>query len=146
MKVILKKDVNGKKAGALLDVSDGYAKNFLLRNGLAVLADKKGMNDLQGQKEAQKFKSAEIKKEAQAAANILNGKTIKFSRKAGSNGKLFGSVTTKDISLKIKEQFNIDLDKRKLILGFEIKSFGSFNVTAKLMSEVETSFWVLITE
>jgi large subunit ribosomal protein L9 len=146
MKVILKKDVDGKKAGEVLEVSDGYAKNFLLRNGLAVLADTRSMNDLKGQKESKSFKEAEIRKEAQHVAKLLSGQIVKIQMKAGANGKLFGSVTTKDIAQKIKEQLHVDVDKRKLLLDFDIKSYGNFSVKVKLISDVETNFFVSVTE
>ncbi|MDR2817199.1 MAG: 50S ribosomal protein L9 [Oscillospiraceae bacterium] len=146
MKVILKEAIGGKKVGDMIEVSDGYARNFLFPKGIAVPAVAKNINDLKGWKEAETFKKEEIRKEAQRVAEILNGQTVKIAMKAGANGKLFGSVTTKDIAVKIKETLGIDVDKKKLSLSLEIKSYGSFETTAKFMPGVEAKFFVFVTE
>ncbi|GHV29113.1 50S ribosomal protein L9 [Clostridia bacterium] len=146
MKVILKEAVNRKKAGDMVEVSDGYARNFLFPKGIAVPAVAKNINDLKGWKEAEDFKKEEIRKEAQKVAEALNGQTIKITMKAGANGKLFGSVTTKDIALKIKETLGINIDKKKLTLSLEIKSYGSFETTARFAPGIEAKFFVFVTE
>ena len=99
MKVILKADVKGQgKKGELVNVSDGYARNFLFPRGLATEADAQAMNDLKNKEDAARFHAETEKKEAQAAADALNGKSVKIVAKAGQNGRLFGSVTTKEIA------------------------------------------------
>ena len=96
MKVILKQDVKGQgKKGELVNVSDGYARNFLFPRGLAVEADAQAMNDLKNREEAAKYRDDMEKKSAQAAAGLLTGKTLKLTAKAGQGGRLFGSVTTR---------------------------------------------------
>lgn len=133
MKVILKQDVPGSgKKGELVNVSDGYGRNYLLPKGLAVEANAQAMNELKARQAAKEHHAAVGKQTAQELANRLNGKTVKLTAKAGANGKLFGSITAKEISEEIKKQFDAEIDKRKISLDTEIKAFGSYTAQAKL--------------
>lgn len=133
MKVILKQDVPGSgKKGELVNVSDGYGRNYLLPKGLAVEANAQAMNELKARQAAKEHHAAVEKQTAQELAGRLNGKTVKLTAKAGANGKLFGSITAKEISEEIKKQFDAEIDKRKISLDTEIKAFGSYTAQAKL--------------
>ena len=146
MKVILKQDVKslGKK-GELVNASDGYARNFLFPKGLAVEANASAMNDFNNKESAKKFHKAEEIKAAQELADKLEGKTFKLNAKAGSNGKLFGSVTSKDVSKKIKEDLNTDIDKRKIVMQ-DIKSFGTVQAEVKVYQGISAKIFVQVTE
>ena len=146
MKVILKQDVKGHgKKGELVQVSDGYARNFLLPRGLAVEADAQAMNDLRNKEAAQKHHLAVEKQEAEAAANTLSGKTVKIKARAGQGGKLLGSVTTKEVAEAIKEQFSITIDKRKISMN-DVKAFGSYAAELKFTQGVTTKITVVVCE
>lgn len=146
MKVILKQDVKslGKK-GELVNASDGYARNFLFPKGLAVEANASAMNDFNNKESAKKFHKDEEIKAAQELADKLEGKTFKLTAKAGSNGKLFGSVTSKDVSKKIKEDLNTDIDKRKIVMQ-DIKSFGTVQAEVKVYQGISAKIFVQVTE
>lgn len=146
MKVILKQDVKGQgKAGQLVQVSDGYARNFLLPRGLAVEADAQAMNDLRNKEAAQQHHKAVEKQEAEAAAATLGGKTVKVTARAGQNGKLFGSVTTKEVAEALKNQFGIVLDKRKIVMP-DAKSFGAYEAELKFNQGVTAKITVMVSE
>ena len=146
MKVILKEDVKGKgKKGQLVEVSDGYGRNFLLPRGLAVPADAAAMNDLKNKEEAAKHHAAEEKRLAQELADKLNGQTIKLSAKAGQNGKLFGSVTAKEVAEVINRQFGAEIDKRKVQMD-DIKAFGSYPAEVKLHAGIAAKLTVMVGE
>ena len=147
MKVILNKDIAGTgKAGEIIEVSDGYARNFLLKKNLAVIADKKNINDLNGKKQAAAYQKAEAKKEAIQLAEKLKDQTVTIYMKAGTNGKLFGSVTMKDISESIFKTLGLKIDKKKLSTNVELKSYGCYTITAKFMPDVFADFKVMVTE
>ncbi len=146
MKVILKQDVKGHgKAGELVQVSDGYARNFLLPRGLAVEADAQAMNDLRNKEAAQKHHLAVEKQEAEVAAATLSGKTVKIKARAGQGGKLFGSVTTKEVAEAIKTQFDIAIDKRKITMN-DVKAFGSYEAELKFTQGVTAKITVVVCE
>ena len=146
MKVILKQDVKGQgKAGQLVQVSDGYARNFLLPRGLAIEADAQAMNDLRNKEAAQQHHKAVEKQEAEAAAKAVSGKTIKVTARAGQNGKLFGSVTTKEVSEALKAQYGIALDKRKIVMA-DAKAFGAYEAELKFNQGVTAKVTVLVAE
>lgn len=147
MKVILLQDVAGTgKKGDVKEVKDGYARNFLLKNGVAVEATKQNMNLLEGQKASVQHKiDVEVDKAKETAAKI-SGKTFKFTAKAGASGKLFGSITSKDISLLLKKELNVDVDKKKISLNEEIKTFGTYEAEAKMHSGINAKFFVAVTE
>lgn len=143
MKVILKVDVKslGKK-GQVCEVSDGYARNFLFPKGLAVEATSGNLNDLASKKANEEKKKEKEKQEAQALAAKLNSLTVEIFTKSGEGGKLFGSVTNKEIAEALKSKHGIEVDRRKLELKEAIKALGTFNVQAKLHPEVTAQFQV----
>ena len=146
MKVILQQDVkNLGKKGELVNTSDGYARNYLFPRGLAIEANASAMNDFKNKENAKKFHKAEEIKAAEADAAKLNGKTVKLTAKAGANGKLFGSVTAKDISSAIKCELGIDVDKRKITVD-DIKQFGSFEAEIKIYQGITAKIFVQVTE
>lgn len=146
MKVILKQDVKGLgKKGELVNASDGYARNFLFPKGLATEANASAMNDFNNKETAKKFHKAEEIKAAKADAEKIEGKTFRFTAKAGANGKLFGSVTSKDISVKIKEDIGIDVDKRKISVD-DIKQFGTYEAEIKVYQGISAKVFVQVTE
>ncbi len=146
MKVILKADVKslGKK-GELVNTSDGYARNFLFPKGLAVEANSAAMNDFNNKEKAKKFHKAEEIKAATATAEKLEGKTFKLTAKAGANGKLFGSVTAKDVALKIKTEIGEDIDKRKIVMQ-DIKAFGTVQAEVKVYQGISAKIFVQVSE
>ena len=147
MKVILTQDVKGQgKKGQLVEVSDGYGRNFLLAKKLAVLATAENMNTMKMQEKAKKAQEAAEKAEAQATAAKLKELTVKIVAKAGEGGRLFGAVTGKEISVALKEQFGMEIDSKKLVLAQPIKTFGSFEVKAKLGFEISGTVNVLVIE
>ena len=147
MKVILKQDVKGKgKKGQLIEAAEGYARNFLLPKGLAVEATPDAVNTMNLQAKAKAKADAEAKAEALAIAEKLKGCQVKIAAKGGEGGKLFDAVTGKEISGALKEQFGMDVDGKKLVLEQPIKSFGSYEVKAKLGFEVSGTVYVLVIE
>ncbi len=146
MKAILKADVkNLGKKGELVNTSDGYARNFLFPKGLAIEANATAMNDFNNKESAKKFHKAEEIKAAKEDAAKLDGKIVKVTAKAGANGKLFGSVTGKDISLAIKAQLGIDVDKRKISVA-DIKQFGTYEAELKIYQGISAKISVQVTE
>ncbi|MDD6276386.1 MAG: 50S ribosomal protein L9 [Clostridia bacterium] len=146
MKVILTQDVKslGKK-GELVNTSDGYARNYLFPRKLAVEANSQAMTELKNREDSKKHKIEVETEEAKKAAALINGKTVKITAKAGKGGKLFGSVTAKEIAAAVKKDFNIDADKRKISVD-EIKAFGTYKATVKLYQGVSAEFSVMVTE
>lgn len=147
MKVILIEDVKalGKK-GEVVDVSDGYAKNKLLPGKLAVEANSKNMNDLKLQKRHEDKVAKENLEAAQALAKDLEGKTVTVSVKAGEGGKVFGSVSSKEIAKAAKDQLGLELDKKKMQMDDAIKTLGYHNVVVKLHPKVSATLRVNVTE
>ena len=143
MKVILQQDVKslGKK-GDLVNASDGYARNFLFPKGLA---NSSAMNDFNNKEASKKFHKAEEIKAAKADADKLDGKTFKLKAKAGANGKLFGSVTSKDVSKQIKEELGIDVDKRKIVMP-DVKAFGTVQAEIKVYQGISAKIFVQVSE
>ena len=147
MKVILQKDVKGQgKRGQLVNVSDGYARNFLFPKNLAVPANADNMNKMIMQDKAKKAQMAAEKAEAEANAKKLGEITVTVRAKAGDKGKLFGSVTSQEISDALREQFGIEIEKNKIVQSEPIKTFGAFSVKAKLGYEVSGTINVLVVE
>ena len=129
MKVILQQDVRGKgKKGQMIEVAEGYARNFLLPKNLAVLATADAMNTMKLQAKAKAKADAEAKAAAQELAGKLKGCQVKIAAKGGAGGKLFGAVTAKESSEQLKAQHDMELDSKKLVLAERIKTFGSFEV------------------
>lgn len=147
MKVVLKQDVrNLGKKGELVETSDGYARNFLFPRNLAAEADNKAMNELKNAESSKQFKIDTQIKQATASKNKLEGQVFKMTAKAGSNGRLFGSVTSKEIAQEIKKQYAISVDKRKVALDTDIKAFGTYNATVKLYNGIVANIKVQVTE
>ncbi len=145
MKVILIKDVKGSgKAGTVLDVADGYARNFLLAKGYAIEATAKNINDLEGKKAAQQHRLDVAKAEAEDAAAKLEDKSFIIRAKAGQGGKLFGSVTSATLSENIKEKFGVDVDKKKIVLGADIKTYGDYSFEVKMTQGVSCRMTVKV--
>lgn len=147
MKVILQQDVKGHgKKGQLIEASDGYARNFLLPRKLAVEATSENLNTMKKQDEARKAKEAAEKAEAIALAEKLEGLQVIIHSKAGSGGKLFGSVTSKEVSEHLKTQHGVDIPKAKIVLDEPIKAFGGYTLKAKLGYEITGNVHVMVTE
>ena len=147
MKVILQQDVRGQgKKGEMIEVSEGYGRNFLLPRKLAVPATADAINTMNLKEKARKAEEARQKAEAEATAEKLKECMVKLTAKAGNGGRLFGAVTTKEISEGLKAQFDIDIPKQKLVLDEPIKAFGSYQVKAKLGFEVNGTVYVSVYE
>ncbi len=147
MKVILQQDVRGHgKKGQLVEVSDGYARNFLLPKKLAVPATAENVNTMKQQEKARKAQQAAEKAEAEATAKKLEGLMVKIPAKAGEGGRLFGAVTAKEISEALAAQHGLNIAKAKLVLDEPIKSCGGYQVKAKLGYEVTGTVNVMVTE
>jgi len=145
MKVILKKDVKGLgKEGDVVNVSDGYVRNFLLPKGLATEATEGSLKSLRIQKESDKYHDDLKKKGAQDLADIIHNKTLYIKTKAGENGKLFGAITTKEIAEKIKQDFRLDIDKKKISLSDHIKSYGQYSCEVKFMSKIGALLKIIV--
>lgn len=146
MKVILTQDVKGLgKKGELVNASDGYARNFLFPRKLAAEANSQAMTELKNREDSKKHKIEVETQQAKASADKISGKTVKVTAKAGQGGRLFGSVTAKEIAAVMKTQFGIDIDKRKITVD-DIKSFGTYPATVKLYQGVTAEFSVTVTE
>lgn len=146
MKVVLKQDVKGLgKKGELVNASDGYARNFLFPKNLAVEANAQNMTELKNREQAAKYKVDTETAEAKANAEKLSGKTINLTAKAGQNGKIFGSVTAKEIAEKIEKEFGIKTDKRKISVD-DIKQFGTYEFEIKLYTGVTAKLFVHVGE
>lgn len=147
MKVVLLQDVKGSgKKGELVEVSDGYARNFLLPRKLAKEANAQAMNELKNAENSRQYKIETDKANANSAKAKLEDKIIKITAKAGKNNKLFGSVTSKEISAEIKKQLGIDVDKRKITLDTDIKAFGTYNCEVKLYQGIIANLKVQVSE
>lgn len=146
MKVILIKDVKalGKK-GDIVNASDGYVRNFLFPRGYAKEASQSNLHILNNQKETERKQKLEETEAAQKIAQKLKGKEIKLTVKSGDNGRLFGSITGKDIADRLNKDFNVDVDKKKIVMD-NIKRVGSYDVEVKLYPEISTKIKVVIEE
>lgn len=137
MKVLLLADVKGQgKKGELVNVSDGYARNFLLPKKLAVQADNTVLNEIRTKEEAKQHRMAEEKKAAQENAKKLEGIVIKLYATAGADGRFFGAISTKEIADELLKSTGIEVDKRKIALSDSIKAFGTYTLDVKLHSDV----------
>ena len=147
MKVILLQDVksHGKK-GDLVTVSDGYARNYMIPRGLAKEANAQAMNEFHNAESAKAFKIKTEKENAQNIFNTIDKKIVKISAKAGQAGRIYGSVTTKEIAVELKKQFGVEIDKRKLSLSMDIKAFGSYPCEVKLYSGITATVTVAVSE
>ncbi len=147
MKVVLLADVKGSgKKGELVNVSDGYARNFLFPKKLAKEANAQAMNELKNAEEAKAYKVKTETEAAKKAAGILEGKTVRLTAKAGQGGRLFGSVTAKEIAEALKEQFGVEIDKRKIAIDGDIKAFGTYSCEIKLYAGITAKVYVMVAE
>ena len=145
MKVILKQDIKGVgKKDQVINAADGYARNFLFPKGLAVPADSGNMNNLKAKNDSVAFRKGEDLKEAKERAERMKNITVKVPVKAGDNGRLFGAVTSKEIAETLKNDFNIIVDKKKVILSESIKVAGTTRVEIKLNEGVTASVLVMV--
>ena len=147
MKVIFNVDERGQgKKGEMKEVSDGYARNYLLPRKLATEATADNLNALKLKEKAKAAQMAKEKAQAEENAKKLSGVQVIIRAKAGSGGKLFGAVTSQEISKALKEQFDIDIEKNKIVQADPIKTFGAFTVKAKLGYEVSGTINLLVVE
>lgn len=147
MKVILKADVKGNgKKGEIISVSDGYARNFLFPKELAVEANAQAMNEYNNAVSSKEYKEKLLIEAAQKNKSVLDKAEIVIKAKAGQGGRLFGSVTTKEIAAEIKNKLSLDIDKKKISLDNDIKAFGTFNVPIKLYTGIAANLKVIVTE
>ena len=147
MKVILQQDVKGQgKKGQMIEASDGYARNFLLPRKLAGEATADNVNKMKMQDKARRAQEAAEKAEAQAIAEKLKSCTVKLTARAGSGGRLFGAVTSKEIADALKEQYGLEISKAKLVQEEPIKSFGTYELKCKLGYEVTGTVKVTVAE
>ena len=145
MKVILKEDVKGTgKKGEMVNVKDGYARNFLIPRGLAVEATAENINIMKARKQAENTKKEKEMAKAREMAEKLGKTTVVIKTKAGENGKLFGSITSKDISDKLKSDYKIDIDKKKFNMPEPIRTLGTCEVEIKLYPEINAKLNVKV--
>lgn len=137
MKVILLDNIKGVgKKDEIINASDGYARNFLFPKKLAVEANNENISKLKAKKQSEQYKKDVNKENAKKIAKKLDDITLTIKVKAGENGKIFGGVTSKEISEELKKQYKIDIDKKKIILNENIKNLGSFDISMKLFEGV----------
>ncbi len=147
MKVILQQDVKGQgKKGQMVEVAEGYARNFLLPRKLAVPATTDAMNTMRLREKAKKAEDARLKAEAEAVSEKLKRAHVKIPARAGANGKLFGAVTSKEVSEALKAQHGIELSSKKIVMDEPIKAYGAYQLKAKLGYEVSGVIYVMVVE
>ena len=147
MKVILLCDVKGQgKKDQIVNVSDGYARNFLFPQKKAVAADAKATNELKNKEAAKQFRIEEDRKAAKALADRLSGVEIEIKMGHGQDGRLYGSVTSKDIAEELKKKLSVDIDKRKIVIKEAIKAYGKYDVEIKVLSDIGAKFVVHVHE
>ena len=147
MKVILQADVRGQgKKGQMVEVAEGYARNFLLPRKLAVPATADAINTMNLKEKARRAEEARLKAEAEETAEKLKNCPVRLTARSGGSGKLFGSITTKEIADALKEQYGLEVSSKKLALAEPIKSFGNYEVKAKLGFEISGTVYVAVYE
>ena len=147
MKVILLADVKGQgKKNDVIEVSDGYAKNFLIARKLAKVADAQSLNDVKTKEEARLYRIETEKKEARALAEKLKSIVVKVPASSGADGRLYGSVTSKDVAEQLQKQEGIVIDKRKIVMNDPIKAYGKYELEVKLYTEISGKVQVLVCE
>ena len=147
MKVILLADVKGKgKRDQVIEVPDGYARNYLFAKKLAVAADNKALNELRGREASKQHKYDVEKAAAEETAKQLETITIVLKRKAGVDNRLYGAVTTKEITQQLKQDYNLDVDKKKLSMESPIIAFGTYKIKTKFFSDVSAIITVQVVE
>ncbi len=147
MKVILLQDIKSLgKRGELVEASDGYARNYLLPKKMAKEANAQAMNEYKNAENAKQYKIATEKAQAEGYKKQLEGKVFEMKARAGQGGKLFGSITSKQIAEEIKHRYNIPVDKRKVVLERDIKEFGTYKAEVKLYTGISAKIDVKVTE
>ena len=137
MKVLLLQDVKGQgKKDQIVEVSDGYARNFLFPKKLAVVADNKALNEVKNKEASKQYKIETEKAAARDIAAKLAEITVKFNVNAGADGRLYGSITSKDIAEMLQKQHKITIDKRKIVMPDPIKAYGTYNFDVRLYPEI----------
>lgn len=147
MKVILTADVKGQgKKDQLIEVSDGYARNFLLPKKLAILADSKALNEMKNREASKQHKIDTERTAAGEIAQKLTAIVLKIRVDAGADGHLYGSVTSKEIAEKLKSEYGLDIDKRKISLSTPIKAYGSYELDVRLYPDVTGKIHLIVTD
>ena len=147
MKVVLLEDIKGKgKKGELVNVSGGYARNFLFPRSLAKEADSQAMNEIKNAEESKAFRIKTQTEDAKETADKINGKSVKLFAKAGQGGRLFGSITSKEIAEELKRQYKVDVDKRKIVIDGDIKAFGTYKCEIKLFGGITAEVFAVVGE
>ena len=146
MKVILKQDIKGVgKKDQIINAADGYARNYLFPKNLAIPADAGNMNNLKAKKDSENFRRGEDKKASEELAKKMKDMKLEFKVKAGENGRLFGTITAKEIAETLKKDYNILVDKKKILLPEGIKVAGTTKVDIKLNEGVVANLTVMVT-
>ena len=146
MQVILTQDVKGQgKKGDVVNVSDGYARNFLFPKGLAIEANATAMNELKNRESSEQHKLAEEKKAAENLKAAIDGKTVTLHAKAGAAGKLFGAVTSKEVAEELKKLYKVEIDKRKIAMQ-DLKTYGTVTAEVKIYQGITATITVHVTE
>lgn len=147
MKVILTADVKGQgKKDQLIEVSDGYARNYLLPKKLAILADSKALNEMKNREASRQHKIDAERAAAKETAQKLTAIVLKVRVGAGADGHLYGSVTSKEIAEKLKSEYGLDIDKRKISLSTPIKAYGSYELDVRLYPDVTGKIHLVVTD
>ncbi|MBO5287572.1 MAG: 50S ribosomal protein L9 [Clostridia bacterium] len=147
MKVVLLQDVKSQgKKNDIIEVSEGYARNFLFPRKLAIVADAKAINDIKSKESSEKHRIEVERAKAKELADKIGEITVKITQEAGNEGKFYGAVTSKDIAEALKKQFGIEADKRKIELPSPIKAFGTYKVDVKLYQDICGKLTVCVTE
>ena len=145
MRVLLLQDVRGTgKRDDIVKVADGYAKNFLFKKGLAKEATPQILKEKQLRDESKKFHDQESLDNAKALAERLEGKSVTVKAKAGSEGRLFGAVTSKEIAERVAQEFSVEIDRRKIVLESDIKTLGSHQFEMKIHTGVSVNMYVIV--
>lgn len=147
MKIVLRDDIdNVGRKGDLIEVADGYARNYLVPRGLAIVATKGTIKQAQAMQRSREVREAREREAAEAVAGRLRDQTVRIQARVGEAGRLFGSVTATDVADAVAEQLEVELDRKKLDLGEPIREVGMHDVSLKLHPEVEASFHVVVLE
>ena len=147
MKVILLQDVKDKgKKGQLVEVNDGYGRNYLIPRNLAMLANTDNINALKIKEKADQARIAKEKEQATQLGETLKNSVVKVHAKAGATGKLFGAVTAKEVAEALLAQFGIDIDSKKITMGDPIKNFGSYELKVKLYADISATLYIVVVE
>ena len=147
MKVVLLQDVKAQgKKDDIVEVSEGYARNFLFPKKLAIPADAKAVNDIKNKKSSEAHKIEVERQKAKELASKLEAVTVKITSEAGKDGRFYGAVTSKDVAEALKSQFGYEIDKRKVVLDAPIKAFGTYKLDVKIYQEITGKVTIMVVE